>query len=162
MALTDSDYATMSSISSAIGTLLTAVGLGYAALQIRWSKQASREAETLQAFRDYLDRCVQYPELSSWDMFRKHASEGVTGRVYDAHTFNSERYLWFVSILITTCDEILVNLSDAKAWQHTLETQLTYHRELLVETPELNGDSYHEATQKLIEKIVSRSSAENI
>ncbi|MBX4967821.1 hypothetical protein [Rhizobium binae] len=156
MALTDSDYTTISSISAAIGTLLTGIGLVYAVLQIRWNKQASREAEALQAYRDYLERCVQYPELSSWDMFKKHASNGVKGRVYDAWTLDSERYLWFVSILITTCDEILMNVSDAEQWRHTLETQLEYHKELLIETPELNGESYHDATRKLIEKFVPR------
>ncbi|WP_141130256.1 hypothetical protein [Rhizobium aethiopicum] len=113
-ALTDGDYTTISSISAAIGTLLTAIGLAYAALQIRWSKQATREAEALQAYRNYLERCVQYPELSSGDNVQEPCVEWRKGRVYDAWTLTMSAIFGSSRILITTCDEILMNVSDAE------------------------------------------------
>ncbi|MBB4112767.1 hypothetical protein FHT80_002086 [Rhizobium sp. BK226] len=142
---------------SALGSLVSATvaifAFLYAKRKVTEARKHSREVQALEAYSAYLERCIQRPELSSWDMFLKHCDKGL-GPVAQAMTKDSEAYLWFVSTLITVCDQILVDVPESKIWKPTLERQLSYHDDLLLQTWSEWRNGYHPRTKDLVDRVL--------
>ncbi|MGO8235348.1 hypothetical protein ACC806_03950 [Rhizobium ruizarguesonis] len=160
------DWNVVSAIGSAVSAVGSIVSMGIAAYALLYARRqvelarsasedarrTSKESEALQAYSAYLDRCVQYPQFSSWEMFEKHCGAGDIENVWKTLSKESERYLWFLSILITVCDQIIVDVPKSKLWEPILLTQLGYHKEFLRVAPERFVSAYHEKTVALINR----------
>lgn len=85
-------------------------------------------------------------------MFEKHCDAGDIKNVTEKLSQDSERYLWFLSILITVCDQIIVDVPKSEQWEPILLTQLGYHKEFLRVAPKRFVNAYHEKTIALIKK----------
>lgn len=142
-----------------VAALIAFAALLAAAIQVRLAQKISRESGALQAYREYLRLCFDHPDFSSFNMFRaKHPdSERFLGtNVLDEQ---SERYQWFLSILLNTVEEIVLNVSSKNEWRTALVTQLSYHGGALeVIWPALKGH-YDQRLNNLVADGIAKAAA---
>jgi hypothetical protein len=127
--------------ATVIGGLATGFGAAFALgallaayFQIRANAKSQREAVALQAHRDYLRLCFDNPEFSSTHAFRVRFGDApFRGSDGSYRSMEGERYQWFLSILLNTCEQVLLHLEKSEDWRETMRRQLTYHAHALEE-----------------------------
>lgn len=144
-------WATLAAAVIAFAALLAA------AIQVRLGQKMSREAGALQAYREYLRLCFDHPDFSSFNMFCVRHANSVQFLGTDDLDEQSERYQWFLSILLNTVEEIVLNVSSKNEWRTALLTQLSYHRGALERIwPGLQGH-YDQRLAGLVEQSIKMS-----
>jgi hypothetical protein len=138
-----------------IQTWLTAAALAFAYTQIRANRRLSRESSALTAYREYLKLCLEHPNLSSWTLFaREH--EGIKpAAIKDVLNSESERYLWFLSILLETCEGMLNDVPDSDHWRLALANQLKYHRKALEVLWREWRETYSKPMQTFVDEVLA-------
>jgi len=124
--------------ASVVGGFATGVAAGIALialvpgiLQILSGLRANREAGALQAHRDYLRLCFDNPTFSSSEIFKKTYPGIELDKIAKSLTAESEKYLWFISVLLNTCEQITTFVSSKDEWRAVAVAQLSYHAEVL-------------------------------
>jgi hypothetical protein len=128
--VTTMDWSETSSILSAAATALAVVvaivGARIALQQIH----ASREAAALSAWNNYLRLCFENPAYACADQARKVVPQGL-GKLENNSSVEAEKYQWFLSIVLNSCEQVLLAMPNAEDWRSTLVDQVWYHAEAI-------------------------------
>ena len=81
----------------------------------------------MQAFRDQIKLCFQEPQFSSTEMFQKAHPSIDLARLEESLTPETERYLWFLTMLLSTCEEIATFVSARGKWRKILVLHIGFH-----------------------------------
>jgi len=103
-----------------------------------------------ETYNDYLRLCIQYPELSSYDVAKKRFKFSSPSYVRAACTIDTERYLWFVSYLLNACERIILDSKDGSDWHDVIWDQLDYHKPILTEMRNVWASHYYPALRRII------------
>jgi hypothetical protein len=90
--------------------LLASFALIFTYLQIAAARRGQHEATAKEIYRGYLELAFEHPGLA----------------IPKSNDHASERYRWFVAILLNACDEILFGTTDP-VWRTVVKTELKYH-----------------------------------
>lgn len=145
------------SVAEWVSAIVAGGALCYAVFQVRDSRQAGRELDARATHREYLSLCMQHPELSSSIMFAKKTNRSDFHGIAEELTPESESYLWFVSILLNNCEQILESIPEKEGWREILRSQLEYHRPVLLVKWKDWKNSYTPKTRKLVDEVIKDS-----
>ncbi len=81
---------------------------------------AARVISAKETYRGYLDKALDYPAFANPSIAAEPLSEE-----------EFERYEWFVSYLLNSCDEILISMPRDEGWSAACADQISYHRDYL-------------------------------
>jgi hypothetical protein len=103
-------------------------------------------------YHDYLRMCVEYPMFASYEAAKRIDGFPSLSNLEDAVTPDSERYLWFVSFMLSACDNIIYSDDyDANDWERAILAQIEYHEAPLARLwPEHWEHEYSPRLRKLI------------
>ena len=135
------DWSATGSMVSALATVgavgVAIVGARVALQQIGASKAvaasadlAAREAAALAAWNLYLRLCFENPAYASADQARKVIPNGLKG-LRENPSLEAEKYLWFLSIVLNSCEQVLLGMPKANEWRSSLVDQIWYHAEAI-------------------------------
>jgi hypothetical protein len=123
--------------ATAIGILIATISLIVFFLQSNYGATVSREINAFQAHKEYLQLCMEYPELSSSTMMLRHLGRANFSGILTDLTEESEKSLWFFSYILFAMEQMALNnrwiFRADPAWRRRVEDQLSYHVELLAE-----------------------------
>ena len=127
----------LSAIATVFAVLVAIVGARIALQQIRSGKavaagadQAAREAAALAAWNAYLRLCFENPAYACADQARKVIPKGLE-RLRENPSLEAEKYQWFISIVLNSCEQVLLGMPNANEWRSTLVDQIHYHAEVI-------------------------------
>lgn len=93
------------------------------------AQSVSRSTRAHALYNAYLERCLQHPELASFNAFK--GTYDKRGRAtYDPFKFEGidiERYHWFMGLMLAAMEEILDVKRGDDAWAKTVASQVNYH-----------------------------------
>jgi hypothetical protein len=118
---------TIGNIATAFAACFAILGLLFAWVQISSNARLAREMDARRTYDEYLKLCVDMPEYSCSGLAREQIGIGSFVGILDVVSVKSEKYLWFVSIMLNACEKILFNAPNSKAWRATIEDQIDYH-----------------------------------
>ncbi|KQS76425.1 hypothetical protein [Rhizobium sp. Leaf383] len=122
----------LGSLGAVLSGVAAVLALLYAARQVKASRKMAQEANALQSHREYLSLCLVHPELSSSILFAKaHGDLRSFDHIEEEHSRESERYLWFLTILLNNCEQVLRSTPGSKAWRTVLKEQIRYHHPVI-------------------------------
>ena len=135
------DWAETGSMLSAVATLLAVVvaiiGARIALQQISASKAvaanadlAAREGAALAAWNAYLRLCFENPSYSCADRAREIIPKGLKALKKNS-SLEAKKYQWFLSIVLNSCEQVLLGMPKANEWRSTLVDQIYYHAEAI-------------------------------
>ncbi|MCA1371673.1 hypothetical protein I6F15_30855 [Bradyrhizobium sp. BRP14] len=103
--------------------------LGFLIALFVWWQNAklSREAAALAAYRKYLQLSIANPKLATYSSFSKNFDSNRFVDIRKSRNEDVDRYEWFLSYLLNTCEEIVENVSSKGEWHLALTNQLNYH-----------------------------------
>lgn len=129
-----------SPIAGVIGGFATGIAaafaggaLWYARTQIKSNRQVALEQEAQSVYSEYLRLCIEYPEFSSATLAKKKLKIDSFADISNLLTEDSERYLWFVSYMLSACEKIRLTCPDDCDWEATIRSQISYHGSTLLE-----------------------------
>lgn len=96
-------------------------------MQDRANHALSRESSAATIYDAYLRCCIEYPQLTSYNVFCNTYGVKTPQKIWEAETKDSEQYLWFVSYLLHACEGILEDASDSEDWLKAIRDQIEYH-----------------------------------
>jgi hypothetical protein len=124
------DWTATASVLSAAATVL-AVVVAVAGARIALQQiGASREAAALSAWNDYLRLCFENPAYACADQARKVVPNGLKGLEKNP-SVEAEKYQWFISIVLNSCEQVLLSMPNVEEWRSTLVDQVHYHAEAI-------------------------------
>ncbi|MBX9827051.1 MAG: hypothetical protein K2Y27_18930 [Xanthobacteraceae bacterium] len=142
-------YGNAAQIASAVLAIAALAGIYF---QVQANFRVSRENSAREIYRAYLQMAVQHPQLA----YPENAAV-VAAMSRDERA----RYGWFVSYLLYTCEQILVNFPRDATWRRTCQEQVAYHTPYIcssVVKDEINH--YDPAMRGLIEQVARSSAAD--
>ena len=87
-------------------------------------------ANALRAYDEYFRLCIERPELSSFDMARRHLSLPPAQYLWESSDLNHAKYVWFVAYSLKVFDDLLEHDS-VDDWRDAVLFQLRFHKEAL-------------------------------
>lgn len=144
-------FATAIGVCAAFFALVFAKGqVDAARLSSVEARQTAREAGALQAYRDYLRLCFEYPQFTSTEIFLQEHPDIPLATITTTLTVDGERYQWFISILLAAAEQIILYVPEDDRWVDTIVAQLRYHAPAIrLIWPELSSH-FGEAMHRLI------------
>jgi len=148
-----------------VGTFIVAVwALSFARQQLDEAKKTQREATKTQReatakdiYRDYLELAFKNPKFAYPPKFIGQA-EGDWKQEGEWNT--DEKYRWFVSFMLNSCDEIAQSNAREKFWRDTIFEDLKRHKEYL-KSPQFGEDGgwrlYSPELKKIGEEVVKQT-----
>ena len=114
-----------------VGTAaVLALFLAFAQIQV--TNALSKRNYASQIWLEYLKIGLEHPELGEdWIAMRELKLKSLADLVA-GESIESQRYLWFLTIVLDACDAILRNLS-RPLWDKTIRAQITFHKGALGE-----------------------------
>ncbi len=112
----------ISAAATALAVIVAVIGAWIALHQI----SASREAAALSAWNDYLRLCFENPQYACADQAGKTVPNGLN-HLEDNPSIEAEKYLWFLSIVLNSCEQVLLGMRNVSDWRGTLVDQVWYH-----------------------------------
>jgi hypothetical protein len=108
------------------GTILASVGIGFGYAQYLLGRRFQRRQSAFQIYSRYLDLAFQNPKFAEPDEYGAQTEREKIGQ-----------YEWFVSILLTACEEMIEALGTPMDtyWHDTIVGQLGYHVKYLTTDP---------------------------
>lgn len=143
----------LGNVGSFFSAIFALAAIVYAVRQIRETKRASREANALQSHREFLSLCFQNPKYSSSLVFARNTKRTTFANITEDLELDTECYLWFVSILLNNCEQVLDSVRNDGAWRLVLSDQLRIHYPALdVLWPDW-GDGYSKRLNRLWKEV---------
>ena len=137
----------------AIVAAATLLAVGVAIWQLRSSRRVACEDFARQLWLDYLKTGLDHPEFGE-TRCALAAFPGMTPKdLIDGNHECSQRYLWFLTVLLDTCENVLRYLP-RRDWEPTLIEQLRFHRPALKEFWDEECRFYSGALDKLVRKAL--------
>jgi hypothetical protein len=107
------------------------IALWIARNQIKSAGDVAREQDAYRVYTEYLKLCIEYPHLSSSEMAKKYLNISSFVDIDKALTTESEKYLWFISYMMTACEKIYDALPNRSDWKSAVKAQIAYHSDAL-------------------------------
>ena len=115
------------SANTVIAALALIVSIGAAFFAARRGAATARTQSALAIYHDYLRLCVEHPTMASFEATASLPNFPSLDKLEDARTPDSERYLWFVSFMLSACENIRFSDEYDREWERAITDQLTYH-----------------------------------
>jgi hypothetical protein len=154
-----------SPVAAVIGGFATGIAaafaggaLWYARNQIQSNSAVAREQDAQSVYSEYLKLCIEYPELSSATLAVKTLPSKTFAGLAKQLTTESERYLWFVSYMLSACEKIILTCPDDIEWDSTVRAQISYHKSSLGEAWSEIRTHYHKSLRDIVEDELSDGS----
>lgn len=109
-------------MAGCIAILIAKFGTIIGVRQIRSAHTAQREVLARQIYYDYLKLCVAEPIFASGQW--KNCKD-----IPEAIAF--EKYEWFVTVMLTACESILLHVAQDDEWIKAIKCQLEYHKDYI-------------------------------
>lgn len=105
----------------------------------------ARETVAVTTYSDYLHVAFENPEYSSgrlaaptiglvpkdkllwWQECTPEERRKIWENIEDHCTDQTEKYLWYLSIVLSSCEKIIQHVPKSNAWTETVKAQLRYH-----------------------------------
>jgi hypothetical protein len=114
-----------------VGAMIAALcALVFALIQILEARSSQREATAKDIYRDYLKLAFDNPEFAN-------PAEG--GWKDKGEWIKDEKYRWFVTFMLNSCDEISRSKPRDKTWRKVIQTEFDLHKDYL-KSREFNED----------------------
>lgn len=117
-------------ISDVVIALCTIAAVLIAAWQLRENRKVASESFARQCWIDYLKIGLDYPELGETRVALSNYIGSTPKSLSEGNTKYSQRYLWFLTIVLDACENVIRYLPK-KDWEVTLIEQVRYHRPVL-------------------------------
>lgn len=134
--------------------LLTLAALCIAVWELRANAKIAGQTHAREAWLRYLELGIQYPQFGSTRIAKKNLNISAIEDLYLLETDETERYLWFVDILLESC-ESLVNYFPEYEWQKTISYNISLHREAIEYNWNTEKDFYSKKLREKVETILS-------
>ncbi|HEX8449933.1 MAG TPA: hypothetical protein VF652_10120 [Allosphingosinicella sp.] len=117
----------VSGFGTGAAAIVATLALIAAYFQIRIGARVTREAGALTAHRDYLRLCFDHPQFSSSEQFLKHVGRTALPDLLEEREPDHVKYLWFLSVLLNTAEQIINFVASEKEWRALVKDQIRYH-----------------------------------
>jgi hypothetical protein len=134
-----------------IGALLLAVW------QLRQNARLASDAAALQTWMEYLRLGLDNPDLGETRIALSRFKMKSVQALLSGNTMGSQRYLWFLTILLDACDNLVRQFS-TRRWHQTVEYNLGLHRPALMACWSDVGPYYSDALGALVARVLDDSS----
>jgi hypothetical protein len=126
--------------ATALTTLFAGGALLLAKRQIDANHRISSEQDAQATYSDYLKLCFENPELACSDLAIKTLPTKSFEGLGSITTKESERYIWFLSMMLSANEKIYFSCPNDAAWLRCIKSQIGYHWESLKEVwPNMKG-----------------------
>ncbi|HEV7693531.1 MAG TPA: hypothetical protein VGO52_22040 [Hyphomonadaceae bacterium] len=130
-------------LSATVAVLGALIAIGAALIawwQVYKAGQLDREMQARAMYESYLRLCFENSPMSSG--------------IEDANHW-TDRYEWFVSIMLNAAESVLLFVSAKDEWEETVKSQIRYHKAYLHSTKfrEREFKYYDDRMRDLIEKV---------
>tara|TARA_B100000678_G_scaffold177164_1_gene147767 strand:+ start:285 stop:881 length:597 start_codon:yes stop_codon:yes gene_type:complete len=142
-------FATGLAVGIAVATLLAGL------LQMNRAVRLSHEMNALDSYQAYLNLCIEYPEFTSTTLAKEKLKIDDMSKVDDLITPEAERYVWFISFLLSSCEKILRSANSSRKWSLIIENQLSYHRSTLVAVWPRWSFFFSSQLDELVRKVIA-------
>jgi hypothetical protein len=106
----------VSAVVAVIGAIVAIAAAGIALWQVKAARSLQRETLARQMYTQYLELCFENPEYASAD----HKA-----------TANTEKYEWFISVMLNAAEGISMFVPNDDEWRQTLKDQIGYHSDFI-------------------------------
>ena len=117
----------MDSLNTAIAAFALVVSVGAAVFAARRGAVTAKTQSALAIYHDYLRLCVEHPMMASFEAASSIPNFPSLDELEDACTEDSERYLWFVSFMLSACENIRFSDDYDNDWKRAIADQITFH-----------------------------------
>ena len=137
-----------------------AAGVGIAALfpatrQFQENARIARETVALNAYNDYLRIAFENPEFCCAHLAAKKIGIGSWTGIQGKVTPESEKYLWYLSILLNAAEQIVSNVPLSDTWINTIRDQFRYHYSPLKEIWPIWQSHYEGDIKRLVDEVMT-------
>ena len=127
----------------------------------RHDASLAREMASLQTWNDYLKLCVERPEFSSSDLFKRSFGAAKLKGLASQLEPDTERYLWFISLMLNGCEQVLLGMPASQDWWDTLADQVKYHGEAIEQIWPRWERHYAAKMRSLVQEGLRRANADS-
>ena len=149
------DWNYLSDIATTFGVVVAGLALVLGVLQMRSSAKVSREGGALQAHRDYLKMCFEYPDFCSTDQFVASHSARELQDLLEERTTGQVKYVWFLSIMLNSIEQIIEFVSAKGGWRDLAVSQVRYHYGAMVMFWQEYRDHYGETLSGIVDEALA-------
>src|SRR5262245_13019424 len=135
-----------SNVANVVMALAAIAALLYAFVEVRSSRQDTREATAIQTWMEYYLRSLEYPKYACPELLKLDYNK--LDKLEHDEEFNN--YQLFVSFMLLACDQVirLPEDKDGPNWEQFVKNNVGYHKAYLERT-----ESYRRFSPKLVSKI---------
>lgn len=133
--------------------LLTLIALIVAVLQLRQNAKQSRESYARDAWLRYLEIGLEHPLFHSTDSAIASIGASSASDLLKLETSDSERYFWFVDIMLEASERMLL-FSEEKFIEDTVLENLNFHLEAIKLTWESQGRFYSDTLRSMVDQAI--------
>lgn len=134
-ALWNSILGVLSDLASVAAVVMAGIA-GYIAYQ---QLLATRKQSAAALYKEYLQLCIDKPDFAQ-------------GKYTNS---NKREYLWFVSQVLFTFEQVVIANRGDKQWFDTIENQLAIHKSHLTTSRTANSGEWEKELDKLIKKVIN-------
>lgn len=153
--------AVVGGFGAGLGVLIGGISLLLIWLQTRTSARVSNQIAAIEAQKDYIDACLEHPELSSSMSMAKSLKLRTFKGILDIVTPDTERALWFISYSLHVMEQVIIAYTRWEAidpcWRQRVDDQLGYHAELLEEIWPAWSGHYSDELNEAVARVLARS-----
>ena len=131
-------------MANVVTALAAIAALLYAFVQVRSSRQDTREATAIQTWMEYYLRSLEYPQYACPELLKLDYDK------LDENDAEFNKYQLFVGFMLLACDQVirLAEDKDGPNWEQFVKNNVGYHTAYLRTT-----ESYRRFSPKLVSKI---------
>jgi hypothetical protein len=139
-----SDLNNWSNVANVVMALAAIAALLYAFMEVRSSRQDTREATAIQTWMEYYLHSLEHPRYACPELLKLDYNK------LDEHDEEFNNYQLFVSFMLLACDQVirLPEDKDGPNWEQFVKNNVGYHKAYLERT-----ESYRRFSPKLVSKI---------
>jgi len=147
LSLTTCDAATVAQTLGGFSGVLAAA-FALIAIPIAWWQISSninlgRETLAMETYQEYLKLAFENPQYSGaaiaartiglvdsdfdWEEASREECTALWSGIRGRLTEQSEKYLWFLSLLLSSCEKIVDHAPNSDGWTSAIQDQLRYH-----------------------------------
>jgi hypothetical protein len=137
--------------SVAVGTVLA---VAVAIWQLRSNRRVACEDFARQLWLDYLKIGLENPELGETRCVLAAYPDLTPKDLVTGNHIGSQRYLWFLTVLLDTCENVLRYLQRSD-WERGVVEQLRFHRPALKEMWPDEQEFYSDRLARMVQKALA-------
>lgn len=134
---------TLGGFSGVLAAAFALIAIPIAWWQVSSNTRLARETVAMESYTEYLKLAFENPKYSGaaiaartiglvgsdfdWDLASREACTALWNDIEDKLAEDSEKYLWFLSFLLSSCEKIADHAPESEGWTRTIKDQLRYH-----------------------------------